>query len=663
VLYEQGRLDAAVAMYQKALTIEPSFPEAYNNLGNALREAGRYDEAIACYSACIQLQYSKAVQQVQLQQLQQQQAAVAAAAAAAQQQQQPGGVSGGGVLAVRQQQQQQQPDGAAAVAAMAAAAAAGSSAGQQPGGCLLSGLAVMAASRPPCALLPPGVAQRVSVAYNNLGGILKMTGQALAAIACYEQVVLLQPDSPEGHANLASAYKDAARHDVAIASYRRALALRPDFPEAFANFVHSLQCVCDWGERPALFARLEQEVRAACVCVCVCRRCVCGWVLCGRVRCGVCGVCRWRAALHAPRSGRTCAPSSQPPPTASRHTHPHPPHTTAAHAHARVHATRHHHRHHHKVRRDLAAGRLPSVQPFHAMAYPFSAELALAISIRYAEHCALAAARLALPRLPHPPAAPLGPGQRLRVAYVSSDFGNHPLSHLMGGVFGLHDRARLEVFCYALSPGDGSEWRRRIEGEAEHFLDVSSAWRLRRGACLCARACACVVSCVPRAAMRRSRVRACVHVCMCNRWPRRHSCATHAAPHTPRTTAITRPPPSPHSGWSVADIARKISSDGIHVAVNLNGYTKGARNEIFALLPAPVQASYMGFPATTGVCALWCVCVHCGVYALWCPSTPPSLHRRPHPTSSAAALLLTNHGVAEQIQHLLRVLSLDPAAG
>jgi protein O-GlcNAc transferase len=50
----------------------------------------------------------------------------------------------------------------------------------------------------------------------------------------------------------------------------------------------------------------------------------------------------------------------------------------------------------------------------------------------------------------------------------------------------------------------------------------------------------------------------------------------------------------------VADIARKISADGIHVAVNLNGYTKGARNEIFALHPAPVQTSYMGFPATTG---------------------------------------------------------------
>lgn len=56
------------------------------------------------------------------------------------------------------------------------------------------------------------------------------------------------------------------------------------------------------------------------------------------------------------------------------------------------------------------------------------------------------------------------------------------------------------------------------------------------------------------------------------------------------------------SSWSVADIARKMSQDGLHVGVNLNGYTKGARNEIFALWPAPVQTSYMGFPATTGMC-------------------------------------------------------------
>jgi len=37
--------------------------------------------------------------------------------------------------------------------------------------------------------------------------------------------------------------------------------------------------------------------------------------------------------------------------------------------------------------------------------------------------------------------------------------------------------------------------------------------------------------------------------------------------------------------------ADRINQDGIHILVNMNGYTKGARNEIFALKPAPVQVS------------------------------------------------------------------------
>lgn len=30
------------------------------------------------------------------------------------------------------------------------------------------------------------------------------------------------------------------------------------------------------------------------------------------------------------------------------------------------------------------------------------------------------------------------------------------------------------MFCYALSPNDGTEWRQRIQNEAEHFIDVSA---------------------------------------------------------------------------------------------------------------------------------------------------------------------------------------------
>ena len=291
----------------------------------------------------------------------------------------------------------------------------------------------------PATAAAAAAAQRLSVSYNNLGGVLKLLGRSTESITAYEHVVMLQPAAPEGHTNLGSSYKDVGAHDKAISSYTRALTLRADFPEAFANLVHSMQCVCDWKNQDILFAQLEREVL-----------------------------------------------------------------------------------------RDLAIGKLPSVQPFHAMAYPFSASLALAVSKRYAQECLTVARSLpgACETLLHPPARPLDPGERLKIGYVSSDFTNHPLAHLMGSVFGLHDRSRVEVFCYALTPDDGSKWRERIILESEHFLDVSS--------------------------------------------------------------------------WVAPAIAQRVSADGIHILVNLNGYTKGARNEVFALRPAPVQTSLMGFPATMG---------------------------------------------------------------
>lgn len=180
-----------------------------------------------------------------------------------------------------------------------------------------------------------------------------------------------------------------------------------------------------------------------------------------------------------------------------------------------------------------------SIQCIHFfMSFPF-----FLCSRKYAAHCSVIASRFALPAFNHPAPIPIkreGGYERLRVGYViikqlisklfnhlyfcsictkkffvifmcgkllgcryvSSDFGNHPLSHLMGSVFGMHNRKNVEVFnvvlfdlfvfhiifllclmycyqcmqvfCYALSANDGTEWRQRIQSEAEHFVDVSA---------------------------------------------------------------------------------------------------------------------------------------------------------------------------------------------
>lgn len=58
------------------------------------------------------------------------------------------------------------------------------------------------------------------------------------------------------------------------------------------------------------------------------------------------------------------------------------------------------------------------------------------------------------------------------------------------------------------------------------------------------------------------------------------------------------------SAWSADRLVQQIVQDEIHILVNLNGYTRGARNEVFAARPAPIQMSFMGFAGTLG--AEWC---------------------------------------------------------
>ncbi len=51
---------------------------------------------------------------------------------------------------------------------------------------------------------------------------------------------------------------------------------------------------------------------------------------------------------------------------------------------------------------------------------------------------------------------------------------------------------------------------------------------------------------------------------------------------------------------SDGDAASRIATDEIDILIDLKGYTGGSRAEILALRPAPIQASYLGHPGTTG---------------------------------------------------------------
>ena len=54
------------------------------------------------------------------------------------------------------------------------------------------------------------------------------------------------------------------------------------------------------------------------------------------------------------------------------------------------------------------------------------------------------------------------------------------------------------------------------------------------------------------------------------------------------------------NGLNDEQAAAKIAADGIDILIDLNGYTKDARTNVFARRPAPVAVNWFGFPGTMG---------------------------------------------------------------
>jgi protein O-GlcNAc transferase len=78
----------------------------------------------------------------------------------------------------------------------------------------------------------------------------------------------------------------------------------------------------------------------------------------------------------------------------------------------------------------------------------------------------------------------------------------------------------------------------------------------------------------------------------------------------PRSDAMTRTFRELADGWHDATLwshehlAEQIRKDEIDILVDLSGYTSGNRLRTFAMKPAPIQVTYLGYPDTTGMSAM-----------------------------------------------------------
>ena len=403
--------------------------------------------------------------------------------------------------------------------------------------------------------------------YTNLGSLFKDIGQLNAAIKMYEKAVSCDGSFDIALANLANAVKDQGKVSDAITYYRRAVASNPDFAEAVCGLANALNSVCSWTGRGGISQlgsprdRWHVDERGI-LYDSKCSTKGCGWI--ERVvaivekqlydgenwgkgvinsfgveqmlkQFGISDTLRhdsselwtslWKALEGWAESQWEGARVVRLIERATKNLG----WQIFRHQYVNANSTATFTRIRPQLPAVLAIPSAPTVLPFHTFTCPLSAKQIRKISQR--NGLRVSCSTLRAPWLPaeiyNPPAPP---NPHLNVGYISSDFNNHPLAHLMQSVFGFHNPNRVKAFCYATTTSDGSVHREQIEREAPVFYDASS--------------------------------------------------------------------------WSTDRLVNQVVSDGIHILINLNGYTRGAKNEVFAARPAPVQMSFMGFAGTLG--AEWC---------------------------------------------------------
>ncbi|WP_175711163.1 tetratricopeptide repeat protein [Burkholderia ambifaria] len=91
--------------------------------------------------------------------------------------------------------------------------------------------------------LRPGYAE----AYNNLGNVLQDLGELDAAAASYGKAIAFHPVYAEAHSNLGNVLRAQERHADAIAHYRRAIELNPALRVAHRGLAIALRATDDFG--------------------------------------------------------------------------------------------------------------------------------------------------------------------------------------------------------------------------------------------------------------------------------------------------------------------------------------------------------------------------------------------------------------------------------
>ncbi len=249
----------------------------------------------------------------------------------------------------------------------------------------------------------------------NLGLARHALGRTERAVAAYRRAVELKPDHAESHYNMGNALQEMDRVGEAVAAFRRAVSLKPDHANAWHNLGNALQNRGETAEAITAYHRAlanKPDHSAAFAAVVHQLQHACDFEAVAR--------------LVPKLDLRTSA--------------------------------------------DMAEGRRPDETPFVHLTRHQDMERNLALARAWSADVAVRMADG--PRFFHPPGG--AERRKLTVGYLSGDFRNHPVAHLVGSLFDRHDRDRFRVIGYSFGRDDGMGYREPIRRGCDDFVDLRS---------------------------------------------------------------------------------------------------------------------------------------------------------------------------------------------
>jgi protein O-GlcNAc transferase len=281
---------------------------------------------------------------------------------------------------------------------------------------------------------------------NNLGLALEAGGQSERAEACYREVIAAQSQHADALANLGNLLQGQKRHREALLAYEKALVIRRDFPAKFwrARGI-ALSALGALGDAEASFreaARLDRDNVGTYL--------------------DLASMCLLTAKFGEAEATLVRALELD----------PGNPYAVAMLAHGRM-------------QRCLWSGLdenfaqlraylsdpKPRAEynptPFPLLAMPLGPELELAAGQRMARQIA---SKVSLRPLPTS-RSERAPEARLRMGFVSTDFRDHPVAHLLVEYWERIDCSRIKCHAYSLIPEDKSAFGQRVARAFECFAD------------------------------------------------------------------------------------------------------------------------------------------------------------------------------------------------